>query len=337
MFPAGREADAARMAAVETAYQRTIGEFMIMMMASDQDGSSTKTGRDTGDSRTLPAQTKKETASSSIEAELEKLEKAHGLDPENEEIAFKLAWYLDLIGQDERAIELYEYLAARQPVREGVLLNLSVLYEDAGRYDDAEGCLHRLLSVMPNHPRGRMYYRHVEGSLDMIIEEDSDKRLVPRNLLLETAIADFELSVRARNCLSKMNIRTLGDLLKITEPELMSYKNFGETSLHEIREMLTKKGLRLGQAAEEGRQAQQRELLKAAANVPESVLNKPVADLDLSIRAIKALERLGIATIGDLAGRSEADLLNLKNFGQTSLDDIKKKLSALGLSLRHAE
>ena len=47
-----------------------------------------------------------------------------------------------------------------------------------------------------------------------------------------------------------MKIRTLGDLLKITEAELLSYKNFGETSLVEIKAMLSQKGLRLGQGLE---------------------------------------------------------------------------------------
>ena len=45
-----------------------------------------------------------------------------------------------------------------------------------------------------------------------------------------------------------MNIRTLKDLTKITEADLLSFKNFGETSLNEIKAILSQKGLRLGQA-----------------------------------------------------------------------------------------
>ena len=48
-----------------------------------------------------------------------------------------------------------------------------------------------------------------------------------------------------------MNIRTLGDLLNITEAELLSYKNFGETSLREIKAILETKNLRLGMALED--------------------------------------------------------------------------------------
>ncbi len=48
-----------------------------------------------------------------------------------------------------------------------------------------------------------------------------------------------------------MNIITLGDLLNISEAELLSYKNFGETSLREIKFLLDTKGLHLGMAMEE--------------------------------------------------------------------------------------
>ena len=51
-----------------------------------------------------------------------------------------------------------------------------------------------------------------------------------------------------------MNIFTLGDLISITEQEMLNYKNFGETSLKEVREMLTARNLRLGQLREHVRQ-----------------------------------------------------------------------------------
>ena len=65
--------------------------------------------------------------------------------------------------------------------------------------------------------------------------------------VLSIPVTDFELSVRSRNCLQKMGIMTLGDLCRCTEQELLASKNFGETSLIEIKEMLASKGLRLGQ------------------------------------------------------------------------------------------
>jgi DNA-directed RNA polymerase subunit alpha len=294
-----------------------------------------ETTRDIAHARQLFDAALKALAAGQIETAIDRLEEAHELDHENEEVMFKLAYLLDLRGSDERAIEIYEILADRRPVREGVLLNLSILYEDVGRYDDAETCLDRLLSVNPNHPRGRLYQKDVDSSLSMMFDEDNEKRTEKRNALLETPVTDFELSVRARNCLKKMNIRTLGDLLKITEAELLGYKNFGETSLEEIRTMLNNKGLRLGQALEEQQSQARKDLLKTvAANVPEHILMKNVNELELSVRSRKALQRLGINTVGELATRTEAELLGVKNFGQTSLLEIKQRLTEMGLSLR---
>jgi len=294
-----------------------------------------ETTRDIAQARQLFDTALKSLGAGDIETAIDRLDEAHELDHENEEVMFKLAYLLDLRGSDERAIGIYEILADRRPVREGVLLNLSILYEDVGRYDDAEGCLDRLLSVNPNHPRGRLYQKDVDSSLSMMFDEDSEKRTEKRNALLETPVTDFELSVRARNCLKKMNIRTLGDLLKITEAELLGYKNFGETSLEEIRTMLNNKGLRLGQALEEQQSQARKDLLKTvAANVPEHILMKNVNELELSVRSRKALQRLGINTVGELATRTEAELLGVKNFGQTSLLEIKQRLTEMGLGLR---
>ena len=72
--------------------------------------------------------------------------------------------------------------------------------------------------------------------------------------VMEIPVTDFELSVRSRNCLKRMNIRTLGDLTRVTEPQLLASKNFGETSLDEIKEIMNAKGLRLGQSLEQGQQ-----------------------------------------------------------------------------------
>ncbi len=293
------------------------------------------TTKDNAEARALYEQALQALANGEIEKAIDRLEEGHELDPENEDILFRLAYLLDLRGDDERAIDLYETLADRRPVREGVLMNLSVLYEDAGRYDDADDCLQRLLSVAPNHARARLYDKDVNSSLTMEFDEDTEKRNEKRNVLLETPVTDFELSVRARNCLKKMNIRTLGDLLKITEAELLGYKNFGETSLAEIKAMLTAKGLRLGQSLEEQQSAVRKDLLKSVVgNIPESVLNKSVNELDFSVRSRKALQRLGITTVGELATRTEAELLGVKNFGQTSLQEIKQRLNEQGLDLR---
>ena len=63
--------------------------------------------------------------------------------------------------------------------------------------------------------------------------------------MLAKSIGDLNLSVRARKCMSKLNIQTLGDLLKHTGDELLECKNFGITSLNEVREKLTGMALKL--------------------------------------------------------------------------------------------
>jgi DNA-directed RNA polymerase subunit alpha len=66
----------------------------------------------------------------------------------------------------------------------------------------------------------------------------------------------------------------------------------------------------------------------------QAVLNKPVSDLNLSVRARKCMNRLGINTLGELVQRTADELLESKNFGMTSLTEVRDKLSQFGLSLR---
>jgi DNA-directed RNA polymerase subunit alpha len=60
----------------------------------------------------------------------------------------------------------------------------------------------------------------------------------------------------------------------------------------------------------------------------------PIEDLDLTVRSYNCLKREGIHTVGELVGRSEADLLDIRNFGAKSIDEVKAKLANLGLSLK---
>ena len=52
------------------------------------------------------------------------------------------------------------------------------------------------------------------------------------------------------------------------------------------------------------------------------------------MRSRKCLQRLNIETLGDLTSRTEAELLGAKNFGQTSLNEVKQRLTEYGLNLR---
>jgi DNA-directed RNA polymerase subunit alpha len=97
--------------------------------------------------------------------------------------------------------------------------------------------------------------------------------------------------------------------------------------------MLQSKGLRLGQSLEGGK-VRKDILDQLKSTVPENILSKPISALELSVRARKALQLLGVATLGELASRTEAELMGVKNFGQTSLVEIKEKLAQSGLRLR---
>lgn len=274
-------------------------------------------------------------------------ERALNENPDHERACFRLAVLYDRRGEDAKAIELYERVTTSPPVHLNALVNLAILYEDNNHYDEAHRCLDAVLRTDPNHTRARLYMKDVESARSMYYDDD-DRRGDRRNAVLEIPISDFELSVRSRNCLKKMNIRSLGDLLRTTEQELLSYKNFGETSLNEIKALLAQKGLRLGQAAEDGKGGPAagamgaggvmlRRMPANVGNVAPELLTKTVGDLELSVRSRKALQRLNINTLGELAARTEDELLGCKNFGQTSLNEIKQQLATFGMSLRKLE
>jgi DNA-directed RNA polymerase subunit alpha len=263
-------------------------------------------------------------------------ERALSENPDHERACFALAVLYDRRGEDAKAIELYERVTTSPPVHLNALMNLAVLYEDNNHYDEAHRCLDAVLRTSPNHVRARLYMKDVESARSMYYDEDSDRRGDRRNAILDIPLSDFELSVRSRNCLKKMNLRSLGDLLRTTEPELLGYKNFGETSLNEIKALLASKGLRLGQQADESKQAVRRPAATTG-NVPPELLTKSVADLELSVRSRKALQRLNINVLGELTSRTEDELLGCKNFGMTSLNEIKQQLGTHGLTLRKLE
>jgi len=65
----------------------------------------------------------------------------------------------------------------------------------------------------------------------------------------------------------------------------------------------------------------------------KKLLNMSVNEIELSVRAANCLNNANITTVGQLAMKSEAEMLKYRNFGKKSLNEIKEKLTALGLSL----
>lgn len=255
------------------------------------------------------------------------------LAPDDDKALFGLALRCDLMGDDDLAIDCYKQIVNRGQCSVNALLNLAVLYEDHGDYDRASQYVRTVLQAFPNHARAILFEKDIESSKTMFFDEEREKKRSRKNQILETPISDFELSVRSRNCLKKMNITTLGDLLNISEPELLSYKNFGETSLREIKVILESKNLSLGMALEDKQYAAS-DLPAEEEPEDQGMLSKPIDDLQLSVRARKCLQKLNMRTIGELVRMTDAELLGCKNFGVTSLNEINKALATLGLSLR---
>lgn len=262
-------------------------------------------------------------------------ERAVESDPHHAGSLFGLAMENDRHGNDEAAMELYERSAGRFPTHIGTLLNLGVLYEDRQLYDRAARCYQRILEASPAHPRARLYLKDSLASTDQFYDEDAQRKKDRMSQVLSVPVTDFELSVRSRNCLQKMGVRTLGDLTSTTEQELLSSKNFGETSLIEIKEMMASKGLHLGQFAAERSRPLDFGFDSGSLSADEqAMLARPIADLQLSVRARKCMVRLSINTIAELVRRTGDELLECKNFGVTSLTEVREKLTIHGIKLR---
>lgn len=269
------------------------------------------------------------------DAAIENYQTAVEIDPLFSKALFHLAFLLDIRGDEQAAIDYYKQLISGGTAYVGALLNLAVLYEDASEYDKALKCVEQVLKFHPNNQRAILFKKDIKSSMIMLYDEEIEKTKDLRNRILETPISDFELSVRSRNCLRKMNINTIGDLLRITETELLAYKNFGETSLNEIKHVLELKSLRLGMAVE-GKKLPpiMQEMEESEFDIDPELLNKSLNDFEMSVRARKCLEHLNIRTIGDLISKTEDELLGVKNFGVTSLNEIKQILDSVGLGLR---
>jgi len=269
-----------------------------------------------------------------LDAAIQAYEQGYERSPNNADCTFRLARLLDLKGHDDEAVELYEGLIKHGPANVSTLANLGVLYEDLAAWRKAEACYRAILDIDPTDTRAQLYLDNVEASKHMHYDEDLEKREDKRNAILRTPVTDFELSVRSRNCLAKMGIRTLGDLVRKTEAELLSYKNFGETSLLEIQEILESKGLRLGMDPDELMSDNLGEPREAANLDLSDPRNRPISELDLSVRSRRVIEMFKLRTVGDLTQKTEAELMACPNFGQTSLNEIKSKLDSYGLSLK---
>jgi DNA-directed RNA polymerase subunit alpha len=211
------------------------------------------------------------------------------------------------------------------------MINLGIFYEDRNEFEKAADCFRAVLEYFPNHTRARLYLRDAEASLSMFYDEEAARREARLAQVMALPLADVTFSQRVRNALQKLGLASLGDLVQRTEEELLEIPNFGKTSLREVKEFLTSKGLNLASGGE---------MAPVAGEVPiegeaqDEVKNRPLADFEWSGRIRKVFEKLGVVTIGDLLNYSEADLLKSKNLGSTSIKEIRQKLGTLGAAMR---
>jgi DNA-directed RNA polymerase subunit alpha len=69
----------------------------------------------------------------------------------------------------------------------------------------------------------------------------------------------------------------------------------------------------------------------------DRLLDMPIEELDLSVRSFNCLKRAGINTVGELTNKTDDDMMKVRNLGKKSLEEVKERLQALGLSLKPAE
>ncbi|MBL8815192.1 MAG: tetratricopeptide repeat protein [Planctomyces sp.] len=264
---------------------------------------------------------------------VEYFERAVDMDPHHSRALFWLAAENSLRGNDDEAIRYYERSLSKPPFFVGALLNLGLLYEDLERYEAAKFCFRRVREYDPNHAQAALFLKDIEATHGMYYDEDSARQEARMKQLLGRPVTDFELSVRSRNCLQAMNINSLGDLTEISEQELLAGKNFGETSLLEIRELLAAHGLRIGQNLHKIHRDPAVD--QNLSPEEQALMNRLISDLNLSVRSRKCMSRLNIQTVGQLIQRTPDELLASRNFGVTSLNEIRQKLTEIGTRLRN--
>ena len=88
----------------------------------------------------------------------------------------------------------------------------------------------------------------IDPSRSREVEEDTDvdPEIEAKRRLLDKSVEELELSVRSSNCLRAAEIKSIGDLVQKSEPEMLKYRNFGRKSLKEIQDILGEMGLGFG-------------------------------------------------------------------------------------------
>lgn len=99
---------------------------------------------------------------------------------------------------------------------------------------------------------GKILKDHIQLFINFDIEQEEevetevDEEVLRIRKLLKMSVDELELSVRSHNCLMAANIRSIGDLVRRDESEMLKFRNFGRKSLSELQKILEEKGLEFG-------------------------------------------------------------------------------------------
>lgn len=165
----------------------------------------------------------------------------------------------ELNKKEDQAIGVIPIDSIFTPVKK---VNFSVENTRVGQRTDYDKLILEIFTNGAITPKDALLYasnilqRHLDifvnfGQLPDDIEEMEDEPEMTREELaiyekLKLPISELELSVRSSNCLREANIKTIADLVKRGEDEMLGFKNFGKKSLTEIKELLAGMGLSLG-------------------------------------------------------------------------------------------
>ena len=163
----------------------------------------------------------------------------------------------ELNKKEEQTIAVIPIDSIFTPVKK---VNLHVENTRVGQRTDYDKLILEIWTNGAITPKDALLYasnilqRHLDifvnfGQLPEEIEEEEPEMTKEEITLYEKLrlpILELELSVRSSNCLREANIKTIADLVKKTEDEMLSFKNFGKKSLNEIKELLIGMGLTLG-------------------------------------------------------------------------------------------
>ena len=182
----------------------------------------------------------------------------------------------------------------------------------------------------------------LEKNSELKIKDNEENKIIqnkenfsPKDLNKE--IKKEELSQRLINSLTSHGVNTINDLIQYTDKQLMSFQNFGETLLQEVKNFLKYYNLSLGNKLIYDDCLKKGEIIednKLNSHIPFSKLKINILkEWFLSVRTVNCLKALDIEFIGDLIQWTELDLLHSRNFGRKSLIEIQKYLEKNSLNL----